>query len=763
MSLKSRVKPYAWAILGTAIAVSSRLLLAPLLGNPLFYGTLYVAVVASAVFGGLGPAIVATLLGAIAADYFIIPPHFTFQLKDVGAELSLALYLVVSGVLIGFAEKQRRARQQQIVASAQAEAEAVRASEERFRRLVEVSSQAVWVANDDSLSRRPLTEQSQEQWLDVPNWLDAVHPDDRQRAAGAWRKAVETATPYQEELRVRCASGGYRYLSSHAAPVFNADGTVREWIGMSADITDRRRAEQALAEAVQRLDAHMDNSPLGVIEFNRQFRVTRWSKEAEKIFGWNAEEVLGRKIMEMPLIYEDDREAVSRLLQDMAEGRNPRNLSVNRNYRKDGEVLECEWYSSAIYDKDGNLTSVLAQILDITGRKQTEERLRQSLKMDSIAVLAGGMAHDFNNLLVGIIGNASLALEADELRSGTRDLLDGIVKSGEQAAYLTSQILAYSGRGRFVVEPVNLSEVVREVTTIVRASTSRKIAFKLDLDPELPSINADRGQIHQVLLNLIVNAAEAIGENEGSIALRTGLRHLDEDSIQELETRDIPPGAYVFLEVLDTGYGMNEETKAKIFDPFFTTKFTGRGLGLAAASGIVRAQHGAIQVSTAPGEGASFTILLPAAGTRTAAPQIVRDQEELQERGTILFVDDEEAVRQMAKRALERHGYEVLLATNGREAIEALKESAARTDLVVLDLSMPGKSGQEALPELQKIKPGLQVLVSSGYGKDEVLGRFAGSPIAGFIQKPYSVQQLVNKVEEGMTTREKLAGGGAHG
>lgn len=424
--------------------------------------------------------------------------------------------------------------------------------------------------------------------------------------------AVASAAPFKDELRFKNASGEYRYISCHAAPVFNEDGSIREWIGMSADITDRRRAERALAEAMQRLDAHMDNSPLAVVEFDPQFRITRWSAEAYKMFGWRADEVMGRAIHEIRWVHEDDVEAVNRVARSMTEGRRPRNLQVSRNYRKDGSVLECEWYNSAIYDKEGNLSSILSQVLDITGRKRAEEKLRQSQKMESIAVLAGGLAHDFNNLLVGIIGNASLALEMLEPGSPAEDLIQRIIKTGERAAHLTSQMLAYSGKGRFVVEPVNLSALVREVAALVRPSTPKGIAISLDLDPELPGIRADRGQMHQVVMNLLINATEAIGERGGSVELRTGVLESGEGRKGEMEALDLPPGKYVFLEVCDTGLGMDAATKAKIFEPFFTTKFTGRGLGLAAVSGIVRGHEGAIKVISSPGKGSCFRVLLPA-------------------------------------------------------------------------------------------------------------------------------------------------------
>ncbi|HOK44846.1 MAG TPA: PAS domain S-box protein, partial [Bryobacteraceae bacterium] len=312
----SRFKPYAWAILGTTIAVILRLLLVPVLGNPLFYGILYVAVVASAVYGGLGPAIVATMLGAVTADLFTVPPHWKLQIHSAEDQLSLAIYLLISAALIAFAERQRRTRAQRAAAAERAENEAVRVSEQPFRRLVEVSSQTVWMANAEGepyavlSSLCPTSGREEEKRLVPSNWLDAVHPEDRPRVVEAWRMAVASAAPFKDELRFKNASGEYRYISCHAAPVFNEDGSIREWIGMSADITDRRRAERALAEAMQRLDAHMDNSPLAVVEFDPQFRITRWSAEAYKMFGWRADEVMGRAIHEIRWVHEDDVEAV---------------------------------------------------------------------------------------------------------------------------------------------------------------------------------------------------------------------------------------------------------------------------------------------------------------------------------------------------------------------------------------------------------------------------------------------------------------------
>jgi PAS domain S-box-containing protein len=493
----------------------------------------------------------------------------------------------------------------------------------------------------------------------------------------------------------------------------------------------------------------MDNSPLAVVEFDREFRVTRWSKEAEKLFGWSAPEILGRAIAEMPWIHPDDVDAVAELSRGMLHGTHPRNVGVNRNCRKDGAVVECVWYNSAIYDAEGRLTSILSQVLDITERKRTEQRLLQAQKTESIAVLAGGVAHDFNNLLVGVIGNASLVTEMLPESSPAHELLRGIIKSGEQAAHLTRQLLAYSGKGRFVIEPVDLGDLVREVIDVVGAAASKKIAINLEFAPGLPPVRGDRGQIHQVLMNLVINATEAIGEETGAIAVRTGIKTVDEVSARDLESWDIRPGTYVFLEVRDTGSGMDEATKARVFEPFFTTKFQGRGLGLAAVAGIVRGHKGAIQIESSPGKGASFLLFLPAISgkARHAAERAAPSPGELNAGGTVLIVDDDQDVRNMVKLSLELRGCKTALASSGADAIEALKQDTAGISVVILDVGMPGMSGQETLPRLLAINPRLCVVVSSGYSEAAALAPFEGMPIAGYIQKPYTVQALLAKVQ----------------
>ena len=579
------------------------------------------------------------------------------------------------------------------------------------------------------------------------DWRRLAHPDDIVTLEAERDAAIAGHAPFDLEFRILHVSGETRWLSARGGALYDDAGEAVRVLGVNVDITQRKRAEEALADAMQRLNAHMDNSPLAVIEFDPQFRVVRWSKEAENVFGWTAEEIQGRAISDVPWVYEDDAESVARVSQDMLHGKSPRNSGTNRNYRKDGSVVECEWYNSAIYDAEGKLTSILSQVLDVTDRKLAEDRLRQAQKFESLGLLAGGVAHDFNNLLVGVIGNASLAKELLPPDNPASELLDGVIHTGEQAAHLTRQMLAYSGKGKFLVEPLNLSALIPEMTGLVRPSISKKIALRLELDADLPPIEADRGQVQQVFMNLTLNASEAIGSHAGMITVSTGSRSVDNDYLRlHRDAADLHPGEYVFLEVRDTGCGMDAATVAKIFDPFFSTKFTGRGLGLAAVAGIVRGHKGVISVSSAPGKGSCFTVLFPA-GARVpveAPAPAVRDA--LAAAGAILVVDDEDVVRTMVKKALERQGYEVLAAESGRTAVDILKRHTGRIAAVILDLSMPGMSGEETLPELRRIRPEIKVLISSGYSEVEAMRLFQGQRVSGFLQKPYTSRGIADKL-----------------
>src|SRR5262245_42968841 len=293
----------------------------------------------------------------------------------------------------------------------------------------------------------------------------------------------------------------------------------------------------------------------------------------------------------------------------------------------------------------------------VSERARIETDLRQTQKLESIGVLAGGVAHDFNNLLVGILGNASLAMDIVPPESPARPMLQDVILAGQRAADLTRQLLAYSGKGKFIVRPINLSDLVREISGLIQPSIPKMVQLRLDLDRDLPAVEGDSSQLQQLVMNLVINGAEAIGEGAGSVMVTTGVREVREEGERHaIPPTDIQPGRYVFLEVRDNGVGMDEHTLSKIFDPFFTTKFTGRGLGLAAALGIVRGHRGGMEVESAPGQGATFRVYLPVLTAADGAKRDASRGENLSGTGMILFVDDEEVVRNVAQNALERYG-----------------------------------------------------------------------------------------------------------
>jgi two-component system, cell cycle sensor histidine kinase and response regulator CckA len=372
-------------------------------------------------------------------------------------------------------------------------------------------------------------------------------------------------------------------------------------------------------------------------------------------------------------------------------------------------------------------------------RHKLEAQIQHAQKLESLGVLAGGIAHDFNNLLTSIVGYSDLARLSVPAGAVAAGYIDEVLKGASRAADLTQQMLAYSGKGRFLVQPVDLSTLVEDIGRLLEVSISKKCTLRHSFMPNLPSCEADAAQMRQVIMNLIINASEAIGDQPGTITVSTGVMHCDRAYLAEdCLTPNLAEGAYVYLEVADTGSGMSEATRERIFDPFFTTKFTGRGLGLAAVLGIVRGHRGAIKVASELGKGTTFRVLFPAS-TQPAPPDLPHEQgpENWRGSGMVLIVDDEQSVRDLARKMLESMGFTVLLAANGQIGVEIFRREAKQVCLVLLDLTMPHLDGEEAFREIRRISSDVPIILSSGYNEQSVIHRFAGKGLAGFIQKPY--------------------------
>jgi PAS domain S-box-containing protein len=468
------------------------------------------------------------------------------------------------------------------------------------------------------------------------------------------------------------------------------------------------------------------------------------------VYGWPRHEILK--------LYWDDLIAPP---SDCAlTHRTPTGTGVTHTYhrRADGTVFPVEAKENSFL-LDGRVI-VVSTIRDVTERLlaereqlQLEARMQQAQKLESLGVLAGGIAHDFNNLLSGILGSIDLAATELVPDSSLSQSLALARQCAERASVLCDQLLAYSGRGRFVIEPVSLTTLVEELRPLLEVSLVNKPRLTFELEPSLPLIDVDAAQIRQVVLNLVMNAAESTASGSGHVIVRSSVTDVSREELSNCLLGDeLPAGRYVALEVIDNGSGMDESTLSRIFEPFYTTKFAGRGLGLPALLGIVRGHRGAIHVVSNQGHGSVFRVLLPINRRRpSAAPR--SSETWWIGRGCVLFADDEPPVRTVGRRFLERLGFQVVLAQNGRIAVDEFARRADEISLVILDLTMPEMTGDQALVEIRRIRPQVPIVLTSGFGEEEVLERLSNVTIDGFLKKPFRIEDFSNLVRSVLERR----------
>ncbi|MCY3023350.1 MAG: PAS domain S-box protein [Planctomycetota bacterium] len=580
-------------------------------------------------------------------------------------------------------------------------------------------------------------------------------PHDRERNAAEIEKCAATGQVRDLVVDYVGPNGVITPIEINATVVQTAGGT--RILSLCRDVTERKRAEEALRRSEEKYRTLVDQALEGiVIAQGLPPRLVFCNPALARILGFSVDELLSLSGKPVEgLIHADDREFFFRNYVERVAGRPAPAGYEFRGIRKNGSVCSLE-ISARRIEYQGQ-PAVLATFVDITARKQAEEerrrleaRMQHVQKLESLGVLAGGIAHDFNNILTVILGNAGLALLKLSPAAPARENIKDLESAALRAAELCKQMLAYSGKGRFVVEPLDLSEVVREMAHLLQISISKKAVLKQDFPANLPLMEGDASQVQQVIMNLITNASEAIGDGDGVIAVATGKMDCPAEYLRDSYLDEqLPPGTYVCLEVTDTGCGMDKETVHRIFEPFFTTKFTGRGLGLAAVLGIVRGHKGAIKVYSEPGRGTTFKILFPAAKRVTESQKIkLRPAAHWRGTGTVLLVDDEEHIRVTGRGMLEWAGFTVLTAANGNDALDVFRKHESEIACVILDLSMPQKDGETTFRELRQISPGVRVIMSSGYNEQEVTQRFVGRGLAGFVQKPYTVDALLGKVRD---------------
>jgi PAS domain S-box-containing protein len=555
---------------------------------------------------------------------------------------------------------------------------------------------------------------------------------------------------------------GVRHYVEFAITVAEFDeATSRILVGR--DVTRSRLAEASAARSRERLLSVSELAHIGHYVIDLVGGAVSWTPELFRIVGRDAESYQPTLEGVRQLLHGEDVPLANAAVELALSTGQAQRLNL-RVVRPDGEVRHCLTIIEVERNDGSQGPRVHGLMQDLTELRRAEEERRtlelqvmQSQKLESLGVLAGGIAHDFNNLLTSILGNADLARLELEPNDPVQSYLCDIDQVSRRAADLCRQMLAYSGKGRFVVQPISLNALVREMAHLLSVSISKKVVLKFDFFDNLPCVIADGTQMRQVVMNLITNASEAIGNSSGLVTLSTGVMDYCADDHKEFicDSGSLPAGRYVLVEVTDTGCGMSEETRSRIFDPFFTTKFTGRGLGLAAVLGIVRGHKGGLQVISELGRGTTFRILLPAHHA-TPVAMVSEDNSDADWRseGLVLLADDEESIREMGRRVLERAGFEVLLAVDGREALEQIAQHRGRLRLVILDMTMPSLDGEACYRKLRELDPELKVLMTSGYNEQEVIRRFEGQGLAGFIQKPYRGSDLIPVIRKVLGDQE---------
>ncbi len=527
-----------------------------------------------------------------------------------------------------------------------------------------------------------------------------------------------------------------------------AEGRRRQLEAIAAQMSTALaslQAEDALARSERLLRAVVAHAPIAIWTLRQDVSVGDvWNPAAERLFGLRHEEVAG---LPCPVCAPAPGEsAPPNALARLFEARTLEGEHVQR-MRPDGSLVEILLYATPLRSRTSEITAAVAIGVDMTERKQIEARLMQAQKQESLGALAGGLAHDFNNLLTGILGYLDLAREdMGDANHPVIELIDLAQDSARRATSVTRQMLAFSGRGKFVIETLDLAGVVSQTVPMLTAAL-RKRALVTELEADLPPVEGDVGQLRQMLINLVTNAAESLVDAAGVV--RVGVRaqtlalSLPAVSVDEEE---VPPGDYVVLTVADTGSGIDDRIRGRIFDPFFSTKFVGRGLGLSAVLGIVRGHHGHIRIDSAPGRGTLVRVFLPA--TAKEDDEMLTPLEPVPDaaRRRVLFVDDEPGVLYVASQALMRAGFDVLTAATGREALARVGERTDDIGLVILDLTMPDMDGRATLAELRKLRPSLRVVLTSGYSEQDALREFGDGTLAGFLQKPFAPHTLIDCV-----------------
>jgi two-component system cell cycle sensor histidine kinase/response regulator CckA len=574
--------------------------------------------------------------------------------------------------------------------------------------------------------------------------LEIFSPETARSVMSRDKQVIQTGGPVTYE-QTGIASDTNRTFLSTKGPYRDADGKIVGILGISRDITDRKRAEEEIRNSQQKLRIHLEHTPLAVVEWNLDFCVTAWNSSAERIFGYSRQEALGQHAsFIVPAQY---REQVDQVWRDLLAQQGG-TRSTNDNITKNGRIISCEWYNTPLIDDLGNVLGVASLAQDVTERFALEERLRQSQKMEAVGRLAGGVAHDFNNLLTVILGYSQIVTDGVPAGSRLADSAAQIKTAAEKAAGITRQLLAFSRKQLLSPRVINLNEILMNLDSLLRRLIGEDIEVMTIPANDLGTVKADPSQLEQVLMNLALNARDAMPQG-GKLTLETSNAFLDEAYAHGHQP--VQPGRYVMLAVSDTGEGMDAETQARIFEPFYTTKEVGKGtgLGLSMVYGIVKQSGGYIWVYSEPNRGTTFKVYLPRVDQAADTGAAVHTARTVQ-RGTetILLVEDEAQIRQLSTSVLTHCGYNVLVAGSPEQALEICRTDGKQIRLVVTDVVLPRMNGKQLAERILKMWPDVKVLYVSGYTNNAIVHYGVLDPGLSFLPKPYTLSALAAKVRE---------------
>ena len=582
-----------------------------------------------------------------------------------------------------------------------------------------------------------------------PAYLETVHPKDRERVRQASDKARSSTSPEVVSYRIIRPDGEVRFVSAIVEAI-REEGRVIRLVGAIQDTTEQFKAQELLRESEKRLKRAEQLAQLGHWDWDLRSGRVYWSEEVFRISGQAPDYTPSYKDI-LQHVVPQERERVDRAVTNALE-RKSGFLVEFQIARPNGELRTLKSISEVVLDEDGKLVRLFGTVQDITDSKRAQEEAFGRQKLESIGTLASGIAHDFNNLLGGVLAQAELALGELAAGSNPEEELKAIHDVALRGSEIVRELMIYAGKETAVVGHVDVSQIVKEMLQLLKVSVSKHSMLEADLGKDLPAVRANAAQLRQIVLNLVTNASDAIGDRDGVIRVVTKRVRPRSDAPGWISGR-LAESDYVQLEVSDTGCGISSEIQTKMFDPFFTTKSAGRGLGLAIVDRIARDLGGAIHVTSESGKGSTFQVLLPCAETATESGERISGIELLPRPGqhaTILIVEDEGPIRQAVTKMLRKAGFEVFVVVDGSSAIDLVRVNGDKIDLILLDMTIPGASSREVVAEAAKVRPDVKVILTSAYSKEMVEGAINAPQIHGFVRKPFQIGDLVKTLRNAL-------------